>query len=156
MNALLKNIPLILLAAFGTASCGFLDVLLEPVIHVPTTPADRPFPKNAPYKRFAPAYAQYCLSGDYTGEKIGKSTGGKFWRDFRSLSKIGRPNPGGKGKIYELYLIDEVDTPPPQIADAYAKIPGGSEEWGYSFTLYTTDEDTVTDCKVTKRLLRRW
>ncbi|MDR2801259.1 MAG: hypothetical protein LBB52_08375 [Desulfovibrio sp.] len=154
MNVLLKNMLIILLAAFGTASCGFLDVLLEPVVHVPTTPADRPFPKRAQYDNFASLYAYECLEGKYTGEQITGQSGGKFWvNKFMNLSKIGRPNPDGRGKIYELYLREEVKTPPPLSADI--NDPWGVDKWGYSFTFYTTDDDIVTDCKVTRQLLFR-
>jgi hypothetical protein len=159
MKALLKNIPLILLV-FGTAACGVLN--LEPLIRVPTTPTDEPFPKKGSIVimgRYTLSYAERCLRGEYTGEKIpGKSTGGTLWVNHIDpskfdFSKSGRPNPNGKGKIYEYYLTYDIE-PPPLSADINA--PWGRDKWGYSFTFFTTDEDIVTDCKVTKRLLRRW
>jgi hypothetical protein len=146
---------IILLAAFGTASCGVLH--LRPVPRIPTTPADRPYPKRAMHARFVSLYAYECLEGYYTGGKAtGKGTGGKDWqvRTGIDISKTSRPNPDGRGKIFEFYLTQEVKTPPP--LSAGINDPWGSEEWGYSFTFYTTDDDTVTDCKVTKRLLHRW
>jgi hypothetical protein len=157
MNALLKNIPLILLVAFGTASCSYY--VAPGGLPVPTTPADKPFPKDASRDSFTSVYVWRCLEGKYTGEKIiGKSTGGELWVNGykNDLSKRGRPNPHGRGKIFEFYLEDHVKTPPPQVVGAYASFPDGEEWWGYSFTFFTTDDDIVTDCKVTKRLLRRW
>jgi hypothetical protein len=157
MNAFLKNIPLLLLAAFGTASCGFLS---GGHIPVPPTPADKPW-RGGGYEEFASVYAQYCLGGDYTGEKITSEnttrTHGEFWvnRWKDNLGKMCRPNPDGRGKIcgvFNLYTYKKTP-PPPQFGSV---IPGGVEKWGFSFTFYTTDDDIITDCKVTKRLLRRW
>jgi hypothetical protein len=138
MKALLKNIPLILLAAFGTASCSYY--VAPGGLPIPTTPADKPFPRRAPRDSFASVSVWKCLEGKYTGlELIDKSAEGRL-------------NPGGKGKIYEFHVVDHVKTPPlPSINFDH---PEGEEWWGYSFTMYTTDEDIITDCKVTKRFLQ--
>jgi hypothetical protein len=51
------------------------------------------------------------------------------------------------------YIFLKKKRPPPLSADINA--PWGVDKWGYSFTFSTTDEDIVTDCKVTRRLLFR-
>jgi hypothetical protein len=118
MNARLKYAALILLAAFGTASCGWPPPGYSRIIPVPTTPDDMYLPKSG-WIRDDRAFvlAQRCLEGKATGENI-KNSASKFWLSTSRVFSVERvtqvgTDPNGKGKIYVLYFLEEEETPPP-------------------------------------------
>ena len=99
----------------------------------------RPFPRGIPNDFQAGGYALECEYGYYTGKHIDAC-------DLKQTHGRGsRPDPDGKGKIHTRYALWR---------DTSLFAPPG-DRWGYTFTIYTTDDDIVTNCAATQQLLKK-
>ena len=145
MNTSLENICLALLAVFLFSSCALLDSPSIPKVE------GKPFPNIGSDSRGA-GVAGLCQKGNYVGKHI-SDTG--LIRAYSWLKKEpNRPDPAGKGKILTRYMIDQIKIPPPMGHEKYGH-PGWEDEWGYTFTVHTTDDGIITRCSATEQFLRR-
>ena len=136
-RVLLKKICLLFAAALLTTSCGLKGLLAEleesSREKVPLFPAE-----TAGIHRDANDMAEECRIGVYAGQPVMKSFKQRILNPDHWIQYSG-PAPDGTGKIYTLHLIQRV------IPQKFGPDRTGT---GYSFTLYTTDADIITECRV--------
>ena len=135
----LKNICLLLLTVLSATSCGLARKIFDlPPLH--RQKAVFPVELAGPHKDAA-VMAEECRNGEYAGQPVMDSFKQRIRAPAHWIRYSGRDT-GGNGKIYTLHL-ESRDTFPP-VSDKYLRQSTGK---GYSFTLHTTDEDMIIECR---------
>jgi hypothetical protein len=145
MKTPLKNVGVAVVVALSLCSCTFGPTSSIPIVK------DKPYPSGIRYSTGG-GKALRCQDGDYTGRHVADAF---KWTDSLKIVPE-RPDPEGKGKIHTRYARDYAHIPPPYHDPKISSMEGWEEEWGYTFTVHTTDDGIITRCSATRQLLRRW
>jgi hypothetical protein len=152
MKTPLKPVGFAVVTAILLCSCAAFQEFRRSRPRVPIV-KDKPYPSGIGHYGGGGGMAVMCLRGDYTGEHIDEAL--EKGKAYSSKNEPVRSDLGGKGKIHTRYIRDWDYFPPPIGMEKYRDM-GTKEEWGYTFTVHTTDDGIITRCSATQQLLRRW
>jgi hypothetical protein len=132
-------------------SCAAFQEFRRSIPYIPIV-KDKPYPSGIGHYSAGGGVAVQCPRGDYTGKHIDEALNER--EAYSSKNEPVRPAPEGKGKIHTRYVRDWKYVPPPIGTEKYGG-KGTEEEWGYTFTVHTTDDGIITRCSVVKQYLGR-
>ena len=147
----LRTVGFAVVLSFSLCSCAAFREFSEARPYIPIV-KDKPYPSGIRHSSVGEGGAILCQRGDYVGKHITDAL--KWTESLKSVPE--RPDPEGKGKIHTRYVTSREYIPPPYHDPKISSMEGWDEEWGYTFTVHTTDDGIITRCSATRQLLRRW